>query len=117
MLNINDRRALKRNRNAVSWLCFLCIILLIWIKMIYGNIDTYSTNNNEIRFNLEETQKLCIDRKRVIDSLMNVINYKTIDTPKLVVKTPYKPVKKDSLIIKAKVDSSKTEIILKDTVK
>ena len=117
MLNRNDRNALKRNRNAVSWLCLLCIILFIWIKIIYGDINTYSTNNNELRFNLDETQKLCIDRKKTIDSLIMVINYKQVDTPKIVVKT-YKPVKKDSLITKpkVKVDSSKVEIIFKDTI-
>jgi len=116
MLNINDRKALKRNRNGVSWLTFLCVILFIWIKMIYGNIETYSNNNNELRYELNEAQKLCIDRKKTIDSLMNVINYKHVDTTKLVVKT-YKPIKKDSLIVKPKVDSSKTDIILKDTIK
>jgi hypothetical protein len=116
MLNINDRKALKRNRNGVSWLTFLCIILLIWIKVIYGDIETYSNNNSELRYELNEAQKLCIDRKKTIDSLMNVINYKPIDTPNLVVKT-YKPIKKDSLIVKPKVDSSKTDIILKDTIK
>lgn len=117
MLNRNDRNALKRNRNAVSWLCLLCIILFIWIKIIYGDINTYSTNNNELRFNLDETQKICIDRKKTIDSLIMVINYKQVDTPKIVVKT-YKPVKKDSLVTKPKVkiDSSKVEIILKDTI-
>lgn len=116
MLNINDRKALKRNRNGVSWLTFLCVILFIWIKVIYGNIETYSNNNNELRYELEEAQKLCINRKKVIDSLVSVINYKHVDTIKSVVKT-YKPIKKDSLIIKAKVDSSKADIILKDTVK
>jgi hypothetical protein len=118
MLNRNDRTDLRRNRNAVSWLCVLCIILFVWIKVIYGDINTYSTNNNEIRFNLEETQKLCIDRKKTIDSLLSVINYKPVDTPKLVVVKPYKPVKKDSLVTKdkAKIDSSKVEIILKDTL-
>ena len=116
MLNRNDRKALKRNRNGVSWLTLLCIILFIWIKVIYGDIETYSNNNNELRYELDESHKLCIDRKKTIDSLMNVINYKPIDTPKLVVKT-YKPIKKDSLIIKSKVDSSNTDIILKDTVK
>ena len=117
MLNRNDRNALKRNRNAVSWLCLLCIILFIWIKIIYGDINTYSTNNNELRFNLDETQKLCIDRKKTIDSLIMIINYKQVDTPKIVVKT-YKSVKKDSLITKpkVKVDSSKVEIIFKDTI-
>ena len=117
MLNRNYRNALKRNRNAVSWLCLLCIILFIWIKIIYGDINTYSTNNNELRFNLDETQNLCIDRKKTIDSLIMVINYKQVDTPKIVVKT-YKPVKKDSLVTKPKVkiDSSKVEIILKDTI-
>jgi hypothetical protein len=117
MLNRNDRNALKRNRNAVSWLCLLCIILFIWIKIIYGDINTYSTNNNELRFNLDETQKLCIDRKKTIDSLIMIINYKQVDTPKIVVKT-YKPVKKDSLVAKPKVkiDSSKVEIIFKDTI-
>jgi hypothetical protein len=46
-----------------------------------------------------------------------VINYKQVDTPKIVVKT-YKPLKKDSLITKpkVKVDSSKVEIIFKDTI-
>jgi hypothetical protein len=116
MLNRNDRNALKRNRNAVSWLCLLCVILFVWVKLIYGDINTYSTNNNELRYNLDECQKLCIDRKKTIDSLLSVINYKPVDTPKLVVKT-YKPIKKDSSIIKVKVDSSKAEIILKDTVK
>jgi hypothetical protein len=84
--------------------------------MLYSDIETYSNNNNELRYELDESHKLCIDRKKTIDSLMNVINCKPIDTPKLVVKT-YKPIKKDSLIIKSKVDSSKTDIILKDTVK
>ena len=119
MLNINDRKALRRNRNGVSWLSLLCMILFIWIKIIYGDIDTYSTNNNELRFNLEETQNLCISRKKTIDSLINVINYKKVDTTKVVVK-PYKPIKKDSLIIKTKVDTSKSisnDIILKDTIK
>lgn len=118
MLNRNDRKALKRNRNGVSWLSILCIVLFVWIKMIYGDIDTYSTNNSELRFNLDETQKLCISRKKTIDSLINVINYKQVDTPK-VVKT-YKPIKKDSLLIKPKVDTSKTiskDLILKDTLK
>jgi hypothetical protein len=120
MLNINDRKALKRNRNGVSWLTFLCVILFIWIKMIYGNIETYSNNNNELRYELNEAQKLCIDRKKTIDSLMNVINYKHVDTTKLVVKPTHKQVKKDSLFVKSKVDTSKSEskdIILKDTVK
>lgn len=116
MLNINDRKALKRNRNGVSWLTFLCIVLLFWIKLIYDNIETYSNTNNELRYHLDESRNLCIDRKRTIDSLINVINYKAIDTTKLIVKTPQKTVKKD-LIIKPKVDSSNTEIILKDTVK
>jgi hypothetical protein len=119
MLNRNDRNALKRNRNAVSWLCLLCIILFIWIKIIYGDIVAYSNNNNELRYDLDACQKLCTDRKKTIDSLLNVINYKSIDTQKVVVKT-YKPIKKDSLLIKAKVDTSKSELknmILKDTIK
>lgn len=102
MLNRNDRNALKRNRNAVSWLCLLCIILFIWIKIIYGDINTYSTNNNELRFNLDETQKICIDRKKTIDSLIMVINYKQVDTPKIVVKT-YKPVKKTLWLLNLKL--------------
>jgi len=119
MLNRNDRNALKRNRNAVSWLCLLCIILFIWIKIIYGDIESYSINNNEIRYELNSCQKMCISRKKTIDSLINVINYKPIDTQKVVAKI-YKPIKKDSLIIKAKLDTSKSEvkdIILKDTIK
>ena len=118
MLNRNDRIALRRNRNAVTWLITLCLLLGFWIKMLYSDIETYSNNNNEIRYHLDETQKLCIDRKKIIDSLMNVINYKQVDTPK-VVKT-YKPIKKDSLIVKDKIDTSKSQvkdIILKDTIK
>lgn len=118
MLNRNDRIALRRNRNAVTWLIILCLLLGFWIKMLYSDIETYSNNNNEIRYNLDETQKICIDRKKTIDSLTNVINYKQVDTPK-VVKT-YKPIKKDSLITKTKVDTSKSEskdIILKDTIR
>ena len=119
MLNRNDRIALRRNRNAVTWLITLCLLLGFWIKILYNDIETYSNNNNEIRYNLDDSQKLCIDRKKIIDSLITVINYKQVDTPKVIVKT-YKPIKKDSLLIKSKVDTSKVvskDIILKDTIK
>ena len=118
MLNRNDRIALRRNRNAVTWLITLCLLLGFWIKMLYSDIDTLSYNRAINTQELKDAQKICIDRRKTIDSLTSVINYKQVDTPK-VVKT-YKPIKKDSLITKAKVDTSKSEskdIILKDTIR
>jgi hypothetical protein len=119
MLNRNDRIALKRNRNAVSWLCVLCLALLLWIKMLYGDVESFSNNNNSIRYELDSAMKLSEIRKNKIDSLMSVINYKQVDTPKVEIK-PYKIVKKDSLTItKQRVDSvkpDKKDTILKDSL-
>ena len=126
MLNRNDRSALRRNRNAVSWLCLLCIILSVWIKILYGDISEFSNNNNSIRIELDSTQALCNNRRFIIDSLMSVINHKNVDTSK----TSTEP-KKESTFVKVKVDSVKKDVrtkvdsirpsrkdtILKDTLK
>ena len=122
MLNRNDRNALKRNRNAVSWLVFLCIALGIWIKTLYSDIGYMSSINQENRTTLIESQRVCQQRQRTIDSLLSVINYKPVDTAKSAIK-PYKVVKKDSLKVDTttkqtiSVKPTKNDTILKDSLK
>lgn len=118
MLNRNDRNSLRRNRNAVSWLVIFCFGLGFWVKMLYSDIEALTYNRDLNTQELKDAHEISIDRKNKIDSLISIINYKPIDTPKLVVK-PYKPIKKDSLLIKPKVDTSNAvskDIILKDTI-
>ena len=117
MLNRNDRKSLRRNRSAVSWLCILVIILSVWIRNLYGDISFAETDYENITRDLTETKKECEKRKNTIDSLIAVINYK--DTV-VEVKRTYKPVvKKDTTI--HKLDSIKTlkkdTNFLKDTLK
>lgn len=113
MLNRNDRSALKRNRSAVSWLCLLCLVLLVWIKLLYNEMSTFSNNVKTLKYDLETSHKLYIDSEKAIDSLVGLVNYKPIDTPKIATK-PYKSLNKDSLITKSKSDSIKLE--KKDTI-
>jgi hypothetical protein len=117
MLNRNDRKSLRRNRSAVSWLCILSIILVVWIRNLYGDISFIETDYENITRDLTETQKECEKRKNTIDSLIAVINHK--DTVIEVIK-PYKPaVRKDTTL--PKIDSikplKKDTNFLKDTLK
>jgi hypothetical protein len=114
MLNRNDRKALRRNRSAVSWLCVLVLVLVIWIKNLYGDIDFFQSDYNATTGELSEIQKESQIRKNKIDSLINIINHK--DTV-VEVKNTYKaPVRKDTTT--HKIDSIKPlkKDILKDTV-
>jgi predicted Holliday junction resolvase-like endonuclease len=117
MLNRNDRRALRRNRSGVSWLCILVIILAVWIRNLYGDISFIETDYENTTRELTETQKECEKRKTKIDSLIAVINHK--DTLVEITK-PYKPsVRKDTTV--PRIDSikplKKDTNFLKDTLK
>ena len=117
MLNRNDRKALRRNRSAVSWLCVLVLVLGVWIKNLYSDVSFVETDNFSITKELDETQRECEKRQNKIDSLIAVINHK--DTAVVDIKKTYKPiVRKDTTI--HKVDSIRTlkkDTILKDTIK
>ncbi len=118
MLNRNDRKALRRNRSAVSWLCVLLLFLVIWIKNLYSDISFVENDNNIIKIELDEVKRECESHKSKIDSLTAIINQK--DTGVISeVKKSYKPiVRKDTT--GHKVDSIKPlkeENILKDTIK
>ncbi len=118
MLNRNDRKALRRNRSAVSWLCVLVLILGVWIKNLYSDINFVESDHNIINIELDEAKRECERRKNKIDSLTTIINHK--DTGVISeVKKSYKPVvRKDTT--GHKVDSIKPlkeETILKDTIK
>jgi hypothetical protein len=117
MLNRNDRRALRRNRSGVSWLCILVIILAVWIRNLYSDISFLRTDYDTTSVYLDEAQKECNKRKNTIDSLIAIINHK--DTLVDVIK-PYKPaVRKDTTV--PRIDSikplKKDTNFLKDTLK
>jgi hypothetical protein len=118
MLNRNDRKALRRNRSAVSWLCVLLLFLVVWIKNLYSDIRFVETDYNILNIELDEAKRECEKRKNKIDSLTAIINHK--DTSVISeIKKSYKPiVRKDTT--GHKVDSIKPlkeENILKDTIK
>jgi len=79
MLGRNDRKALKRNRSAVSWLFFLCIGLSVWITNLYNDISYNHEMITTIRQDLSNTQEIAIRRNSIIDSLNKVI--KDINQP------------------------------------
>jgi hypothetical protein len=116
MLNRNDRKALRRNRNAVSWLCVLLLFLVVWIKNLYSDINFVETDYNILNIELDETKRECERRKNKIDSLTAIINHRDTVSE---IKKSYKPVvRKDTT--SHKVDSIKPlkeDTILKDTIK
>lgn len=111
-----DRKFLRRNRSAVSWLSILCVILAIWLNNLYSDIDNIRYDNLSIKYDLEEYKKISIEKSKKIDSLIKVLNKPNIEP---VDKKIYKPViKKDTTY--HRVDSVKTikkDTILKDSVK
>jgi len=117
MLNRNDRKALRRNRSAVSWLCVLVLILGVWIRNLYSDINFVESDHNIINIELDEVKREYEKSKYKIDSLTAIINHK--DTLVTDFKKTYKPVvRKDTT--GHKVDSIKTlkeDTILKDTIK
>ena len=120
MLNRNDRVALRRNRNAVSWLVLISIVLTIWLITAIRDDDYQREDYKILLIEMNNVQELSERKSRIIDSLIKVISYKQIDTP-VVKKIPYKlPVKKDTSVVYQKSDSSKSikkDFILKDTLK
>ena len=116
MLNRNDRKSLRRNRSAVSWLCILSVILAVWIRNLYSDISFLRTDYDTTSVELDEAQKECNKRKNTIDSLTAVINHK--DTSVEVIK-PYKPVVRKDITV-PRIDSikplKKDTNFLKDTL-
>jgi hypothetical protein len=123
MLNRNDRVSLRRNRSAVSWLCILCIFLIIWIINLKRDISDQEYDYRILSVELNEFQVLCNRKNKNIDSLNSIIKFKQIDTPiikktvPLLNTTGYRHVpviiKKDTMV--RRIDTN--NVILKDTVK
>lgn len=101
MLNRNDRKSLKRNRAAVSWLSLIITILLVIILNMYNNS---SSLHDQIETDLEELKSYSdeiVSKNRKIDSLNNVIySFSKKDTVKVETKkfTKIKP-KTDSISV------------------
>jgi predicted Holliday junction resolvase-like endonuclease len=119
MLNRNDRKALRRNRTAVSWLTLLLLILFFFITSLYRekyNLQENILINNE---QLEDYHNELIEKNKTIDSLYNQLYLIKInqDTSKKVEKKYYKPkeLKKDSILIQT--NSDKTNKNIKDSLK
>ena len=119
MLNRNDRRALRKNRAAVSWLSVLALMLCLVIISFYRDkSELHQTIESDIS-QMEEYQKELVRKNRIIDSLsqLNLVKIKQ-DTIKPIIKQYTKPkeVKKDTIgFIKLNSDSSNK--ILKDSLK
>ena len=123
MLNRNDRVSLRRNRSAVSWLCILCIFLIIWIINLKRDISDQEYDYRILSVELNEFQVLCNRKNKNIDSLNSIIKFKQIDTPIIKKTVPllnttgytHVPViiKKDTMV--RRIDTN--NVILKDTVK
>lgn len=118
MLNRNDRVALRRNRAAVSWLCFILFIFIIWIVNLYKD---KSHINDEAEINLSqmtEYQNVIISKNKTIDSLNSVIlkftqvKKDTIEIKQVRQLPKVKESKKDSSFVKLNPDTIK-----KDTIK
>ena len=114
MLNRNDRVSLRRNRSAVSWLCILCIFLIIWIINLKRDISDQEYDYKILSIELNDVQVLCNRKNKNIDSLNSIINFKPIDTP-IIKKATHVSVtiKKDTM--DRRIDTN--NVILKDTVK
>jgi hypothetical protein len=123
MLNRNDRVSLRRNRSAVSWLCILCIFLIIWIINLKRDISDQEYDYRILSVELNEFQVLCNRKNKNIDSLNSIIKFKQIDTPIIKKTVPllnttgytHVPViiKKDTMV--RRIDTN--NVILKDTLK
>jgi peptidoglycan hydrolase CwlO-like protein len=113
MLNRNDRKSLRRNRSAVSWLCVLSIILIVWIRNLYSDMSFAKEDYNDVVRELSEKQKEIDRGNNKIDSLTKIINYKDTSVE---VKKPYIPtVRKE--IIDTTVKIVKKDTLLKDSIK
>ena len=118
MLNRNDRIALRRNRAAVSWLCLISLLLVIWIISIYSN-TRYLQSDLEMHSEQLKNAEIDIELKtKKIDSLSKVIfnlQNPPKDTIKPVTFKPKKEIKDTNLVFKSKPDTSIK--ILKDSLK
>ena len=111
MLNRNDKRALRRNRSAVSWLCILVIILAVWLRNLYSDIDYARFERDGAFYDLNESQMELSRSRKKIDSLYKV----TIPVIKKVQKSS---TKKDTISYKSDTtlkSLKKENIILKDS--
>ena len=116
MLNRNDKRALRRNRSAVSWLCILVIILSVWLRNLYSDIDYARFERDGAFYDLNESEMELNKSRKKIDSLYKVINYK--DTIPVVKKVQKSSTKKDTISYKSDTtlkSLKKENIILKDS--
>jgi peptidoglycan hydrolase CwlO-like protein len=113
MLNRNDRKSLRRNRSAVSWLCVLSIILVVWIRNLYSDMSFVKDDYNDVIRELSEKRKE-IDRvNNKIDSLTKIINYK--DTSVEIKKSYIPTVRKEKIDTTVKI--VKKDTLLKDSLK
>jgi hypothetical protein len=87
MLNRNDRVALRRNRAAVSWLCFLLFVLTIWIVNLYKDKNFIKNESEVILFQMSDYQNTIISKNKTIDSLNKLIVLQTQVKKDTVVKT------------------------------
>ncbi len=120
MLNRNDRRALRKNRAAVSWLSVLSLMLCLVIISFYRDkSELHQTIESDIS-QMEEYQKELVRKSKIIDSLSNQLTLVKIkqDTIKPIAKQSIKPKesKKDTIGF-VKLNSDSSNKILKDSLK
>jgi len=121
MLNRNDRKSLKRNRAAVSWLSLIIAILLAVIVNMYNNSESSHTQIENDLSEMKQYHNEIILKNKKIDSLQRIVKIYTEKKDSVTVQPikQYKPktTKVDTLgFSKAKNDSS-NKIILKDSIK
>lgn len=73
MLNRNDRVALRRNRAAVSWLCFILTIFTALIINLYMSFNFVKDEFETKLVQMTDYQNVIISKNKTIDSLNNVI--------------------------------------------
>jgi len=107
-----ERRLLNRTRQTVSWLCVLCITLVVWLKTKYIDVSHVESGKEYVVNELLECQKINNTLTLKLDSF-NRASIKPVDTTPDVKAVIYKPksIKIDTII----VDSINS--IKKDSIK